>query len=144
MKLTQEQNDMLNGVYGQAVAYSMRIQVGMGNIFGADRMVPITRAHVALSSQDADLWFVEKMLAMGGKCKIPPTVNPSINLSYLNQHLAEIPEEGVRIVSKTNEAYKKIGAVLSFNCTPYLNRTCRRSAKLSDSRSPARLPTSIP
>jgi predicted aconitase len=113
---------MLNGVHGEAVAYSMRIQVGMGRIFGAKRMVPITRAHVALSAQDADVWFVEKMLGMGGKCKIAPTVNPSIDLSYLNQHLAQIPEAGLDIVSRTNEAYKKIGAVLSFNCTPYLQQ----------------------
>jgi predicted aconitase len=113
---------MLNGAYGEAVAYSMRVQVGMGRIFGARRMVPITRAHVALSAQDADLWFVEKMLAMGGKCKVPPTVNPSIDLAYLTRHLAEIPEEGLRIVSKTNEAYKKIGAILSFDCTPYIQQ----------------------
>lgn len=122
MKLTREQDEMLNGAFGEAVAYSMRIQTGMGRVFGAGRMVPITRAHVALSSQDADLWFVEKMLGMGGKCKIPPTVNPSIDLSYLSQHLAEIPDEGTRIVSSTNEAYKKIGAVLSFDCTPYLQQ----------------------
>jgi hypothetical protein len=46
---------------------------------------------IALSAQDADLWFVEKLVGMGGKCKISPTVNPSIDLRYLNQHLAEIP-----------------------------------------------------
>jgi len=122
VKLTSEQNDMLNGVQGEAIAYSMRIQTGMGRVFGAGRMVPITRAHVALSAQDADLWFVEKLLGMGGRCLIAPTVNPSIDLAYLNQHLAGIPNEGMDIVSRTNEAYKKIGAVLSFDCTPYLQQ----------------------
>ena len=47
-----------------------------------------------------------------------PTVNPSINLGYLNRHLAEIPKAGLEIVSATNEAYRKIGATLTFNCTP--------------------------
>jgi len=28
-------------------------------------MVDITRAHVALSTQDNDLWFAEKLLASG-------------------------------------------------------------------------------
>ena len=122
VKLTREQEEMLNGAQGEAVAYSMRVQVGMGRVFGAERMVPITRAHVALSSQDADLWFVEKMLGMGGFCKVSPTVNPSIDLAYLNQHLAEIPEAGMTIVSKTNAAYGKIGATLTFDCTPYLQQ----------------------
>lgn len=122
MKLTEEQQAMLNGEQGEATAYAMRIQTGVGRVFGAQRMVPITRTHVALSAQDADCWFVEKMVAMGGKCKISPTVNPSINLAYLNQHLAEIPQKGVDIVTRTNEAYKEIGATLTFNCTPYLQQ----------------------
>lgn len=122
MTLTEEQEGMLRGDQGEAVAYSMRIQTGLGRVFGAKRMVPITRAHVALSSQDADLWFVEKLLGLGGKCKIPPTVNPSVDLCYLNRHLAEIPDEGKRIVSATNLAYRKIGAVLTFDCTPYLQQ----------------------
>lgn len=122
MELTKEQLGMLNGEQGEAVAYAMRIQEGLGRVFGAKRMVPITRAHVALSAQDADLWFVEKLVNLGGKCKIAPTVNPSIDISYLNRHLAEVPQEGVDIVSKTNEAYRKIGAALTFDCTPYLQQ----------------------
>ena len=62
------------------------------------------------------------MLSKGAKCIIPPTVNPSINLNYLNEHLFEIPEEGKKIVTGTNEAYRKLGAQLTFNCTPYLQQ----------------------
>jgi predicted aconitase len=120
--LTQEQQDMLEGRHGGAVEYAMKIQVGVGRIFGAGRMVPVTRTHVALSAQDADLWFVRKLLDLGGACKISPTVNPSINLSYLNRHLCEIPQEGLDIVSRTNDAYRRIGATLTFNCTPYLQQ----------------------
>lgn len=120
MELTNKQFGMLRGDEGEATAYAMRIQEGLRRVFGAKRMVPITRAHVALSAQDADLWFVEKFVNMGGKCTIAPTVNPSIDIDYLNRHLAEVPKAGKEIVSKTNEAYRKIGAQLTFNCTPYL------------------------
>lgn len=122
MVLTDEQEKMLTGDLGDAVAYAMRIQTGLGRVFGAKRMVPITRAHVALSAQDADLWFVEKLLGLGGKCKIPPTVNPSVDVCYLNRHLAEVPEKGKEIVAATNKAYREIGAVLTFDCTPYLQQ----------------------
>lgn len=122
MKLTAEQKEMLEGGMGEAIAYAMRIQTGLGRVFKAERMVPVTRTHVALSAQDADRWFVEKIVNLGGQCKIPPTVNPSIDLAYLNRHLAEVPKPGLDIVSATNEAYRKVGAVLTFNCTPYLQQ----------------------
>ena len=58
----------------------------------------------------------------GARCRISPTVNPSIDLAYLNEHLFEIPKEGIDIVTATNEAYRKIGATLTFDCTPYLQQ----------------------
>lgn len=122
MKLTSREKDILNGKYGEGMAMAMEIQVALGETFDADIMVPITRAHVALSAQDADLWFAEKLLDKGAFCKVSPTVNPSINLKYLNEHLFEIPEEGMKRVSATNEAYRKLGATLTFNCTPYLQQ----------------------
>jgi cis-L-3-hydroxyproline dehydratase len=122
MKLTVEEKDMLEGKYGEGIAAAMKIQVAMGETFEAERMVPITRAHVALSAQDADLWFVDKLLKLGAHCKVSPTVNPSIDLKYLKKHLFEIPKAGIDIVSATNEAYKQIGATLTFDCTPYLQQ----------------------
>ncbi|MCP5048785.1 MAG: DUF521 domain-containing protein, partial [bacterium] len=120
MDLTRDEKDMLGGKYGEGTAMAMKIQVAIGETFDAEKLVDITRAHVALSSQDADLWFVEKLLHKGARCKVSPTVNPSIDLKYLNGHLCEIPKEGVDIVTATNEAYRKIGATLTFDCTPYL------------------------
>ena len=101
---------------------AMEIQVAIGETFDAPRMVPVTRTHVALSAQDADLWFAEKLLSKGAKCKIPPTINPSICIKYLNEHLHEVPDEGKNIVFATNEAYRKLGAQLTFDCTPYLQQ----------------------
>lgn len=122
MKLTSYEQEILDGKHGAGMAMAMEIQVAIGETFDADRMVNITRTHVALSAQDADLWFAEKLLAKGARCIVSPTVNPSINLKYLNEHLFEVPEEGKRIVSATNEAYRKLGATLTFDCTPYLQQ----------------------
>ena len=122
MKLTNYEQDVLNGKYGEGAAMAMEIQVAIGETFDAPRMVPVTRTHVALSAQDADLWFAEKLLSKGAKCKIPPTINPSICIKYLNEHLHEVPDEGKNIVFATNEAYRKLGAQLTFDCTPYLQQ----------------------
>lgn len=119
MLLTQEQQDMYDGKYGEGAAIAMKIQVGIGECFNAERMVPITRAHVALSNQEADLWFAEKLLNAGAKCLIAPTVNPGFCLSYF-KNAGMVSPEDADLMQRTHNAYKGLGAVLSYNCTPYL------------------------
>ncbi len=119
MILNQEQKDMLSGKYGEGVAYAMKIQVALGESFDAERLVPITRAHVALSNQDADLWFAEKLLAGGAKCKISPTVNPGFCLSYFKER-EMVDAEYADLMQRTHNAYKALGATLTYNCTPYV------------------------
>lgn len=120
MKLTQEQQDMLDGKYGRGTAYAMKIQVAIGESFGAERMVPITRAHVALSNQEADLWFAEKLLNAGARCRVAPTVNPGFCLSFFESRDMVSPEYA-DLMQRTHNAYKGLGAVLSYNCTPYID-----------------------
>lgn len=120
MKLTQEQQDMLDGKYGKGTAYAMKIQVAIGESFGAERMVPITRAHVALSNQEADLWFAEKLLNAGARCRVAPTVNPGFCLSFFQSRDMVSPEYA-DLMQRTHNAYKGLGAVLSYNCTPYID-----------------------
>lgn len=72
MILNDEQKAMLNGDLGEGAAYAMKIQFALGEAFDAKRMVPIKRAHVALSNQDGDLWFAEKLVKAGAHCKVAP------------------------------------------------------------------------
>lgn len=120
MKLTQEQQDMLDGKYDKGTAYAMKIQVAIGECFDAPRMVPITRAHVALSNQEADLWFCEKLLREGAHCRIAPTVNPGFCLDYFTKRNMVAPEFA-DLMRRTHNAYKNIGAQLTYNCTPYID-----------------------
>lgn len=120
MKLTQEQQDMLDGKYGKGTAYAMKIQVAIGESFDAERMVPITRAHVALSNQEADLWFCEKLLSEGAKCRVTPTVNPGFCLDFFKNRNMVAPEYA-DLMQRTHNAYRAIGAQLTYNCTPYID-----------------------
>ncbi len=120
MKLTQEQQDMLDGKYGKGTAYAMKIQVAIGESFDAERMVSITRAHVALSNQEADLWFCEKLLSEGAKCRVTPTVNPGFCLDFFKNRNMVAPEYA-DLMQRTHNAYKAIGAQLTYNCTPYID-----------------------
>ncbi len=119
MQLSQAEQAMLAGDFGEAAALAMRVQVDIGEAFDAPALVPISRAHVALSNQEADLWFVEKMLALGGRCRVAPTVNPGFDIAYFLA-LNQVDADDVRQMQRTADAYQKIGAVLNYSCTPYL------------------------
>ena len=121
MILTQDQQAMLDGKFGEGAAYAMKIQVGIGECFDAPRMVPIKRAHVALSNQAGDLWFAEKLLKAGAHCRVAPTVNPGFCLGHFTGQCAHpVEESDADHMRRTDAAYRGLGAVLSYNCTPYI------------------------
>jgi len=121
MKLTQEEQAMLNGEFGEGVKLAMKVQVAVGESFDAPYMVPVTRTHVALSNQEADLWFAEKLVNGGATCRVRPTVNPSFNFEQLSC-ITNIDKEDEAIVKRTHAAYNALGAIMTYNCTPYLEK----------------------
>lgn len=130
MKLTIDEQNMLDGKYGEGVRLAMKIQVAIGEAYDAPYMVPVSRTHVALSNQEADLWFVEKLVNGGAVCRVAPTVNPSFNLEQF-KCITNIEPEDEEIVGRTHEAYKKIGAILTYNCTPYLEKNVPRFGEIT-------------
>lgn len=129
MELTREEQRMLDGAYGPGTALAMKIQVAVGEAFGAPRMVPVTRTHVALSNQEADLWFVEKLVAGGAKCRVSPTVNPGFDLEYF-QGITTVEPEDEAIIRRTRAAYRAVGATLTYDCTPYLEKNVPRQGEI--------------
>jgi len=122
MELTSLERDMLEGKHGEGVALAMKVQVGTGKAFYAKRMVPITRAHVAASAQEGDLFFVTKLLGLGARCLVSPTTNPSMDLTYLEEHLWTMDEDAVARVKASDDAYRRIGATMTLSCTPEIEK----------------------
>lgn len=119
MELTKFQQEMLDGKFGKGKAMALQIQVAVGESFEAERMIPVSRVHVALSAQEADIWFAGKLLMAGASCSIPPTVNPGYCVKYFKDH-GMLGPEGIQNMEKTHNIYKNLGAVLTYSCTPYL------------------------
>ena len=117
MKLTDHQQKMLDGAFGRGKAMAMQIQIGVGKCFDAERLVPVRRAHVSLSAQEADIWFAGKLLDAGASCAIAPTVNPGYSVDYFRSRLTDAAVENMR---KTERIYRGLGARLTYCCTPYL------------------------
>lgn len=129
MELTDEEMAMLHGEYGKGTQLAMKVQVALGEAFDAPRMVPITRAHVALSNQEADLWFAEKLADAGAVCRVRPTTNPSFNLHQMNC-ISPVAPEDADIVMRTDAAYRRLGAIMTYDCTPYVETNVPRYGEM--------------
>lgn len=130
MFLNAFERDMLEGRHGAGMATAMKVMVAIGEAFGAEKMVEISRAHVALSNQDADLWFVEKLVSGGAVCLVSPTVNPGFNLEYF-QDAASVNPLDEATIKRTRKAYRTIGATLTYSCTPYLEKNIPRPGEVT-------------
>jgi predicted aconitase len=119
MNLTREEEKMLSGELGQGMQKAIELLVAIGDAFDAEKMIPITRAHAASSGQEGDLYFVELLANGGAKCRVPTSTNPVYDIEFFHR-LFEVPSDEAEVARRVMEAYKRVGAILSWSCVPYL------------------------
>lgn len=77
MYLTKEEELILAGEYGYALQKAMEILVALGDIYGADRLIPIKSAQVAGVSYknigDAGIEFLRDFVEAGAKVSVYTT-----------------------------------------------------------------------
>jgi len=120
MYLTDEEKRMLAGEYGKGVAEAMQIQVALGEAFGAERMVKISRAHEAFGASESSTWFLELFANSGARCRVPTTCNPTFDEEYFEKIGKPLSKEDTNRSLRSKEARKKIGIIPNECCTPYL------------------------
>jgi len=119
MYLTKEEERILNGEFGEGTRKAMELLVAIGDAYDAERMIPISRAHAASSGQEGDLYFVELLANGGAHCRVPTSTNPVYDVEYFDS-LFEIPKDEAEVARRVMEAYKRVGAILSWSCIPYM------------------------
>lgn len=129
MDLTSEDTRMFDGDFGEGTALAMRVLVGVGEAFDAPHLVDVSRTHVALSNQEADTWFAKRLADGGAYSRVPPTVNPGFDIDYFERH-TDLPEDARTHMQLTHDTYKKLGARLTYNCTPYLELNIPRQGEV--------------
>lgn len=122
MLLTNQEREMLSGKEGKAVQKSMEILVALGEIFGAESLVPVSSVQVAGVSYhnlgEAGLEFLEEM-AKDGKVRVKTTLNPA-GMDLENWKGLGIPKDFAEKQMKVIEAFRKLGVSITCTCTPYL------------------------
>lgn len=122
MRLTKEEQKMLNGEYGATVQKCMKVLVKLGEIYGAECMVEVKSVHSPGVSYrvagDAGLGYVVDASA-DAKFKIPCTLN-TIGIDEDAWKGIGFDEYFASQQIKLSDAYKKMGAIPCNTCTPYL------------------------
>lgn len=113
MYLTREEELILNGAYGYALQKAMEILVALGEIYGADRLIPIKSAQIAGVSYknigEAGIEFLEDLAEAGARVSVYSTLNPA---GYGDEEFMEKQR-------KILELYRAMGIEATSTCTPY-------------------------
>ena len=120
MHLTKDEERILKGEYGEGTQKAMELLVAIGDAYDTEKMIPVSRAHAASSGQEGDLYFVELLANGGARCKVPTSTNPVYDIEYFHNLFDFIPKDEAEVARRVMEAYKRVGAILSWSCVPYL------------------------
>jgi len=119
MHLNREEERILHGEFGEGTQRAIELLIAIGDAYDAEKMIPISRVHAASSGQEGDLYFVELLANGGAHCKVPTSTNPVYDIEYFDK-LFEIPKDEGETARRVMEAYKRVGAILSWSCIPYM------------------------
>jgi predicted aconitase len=120
LALDDRERAMLAGEQGEGAALAARLVVRAAEVLGAERLIPITRAHVdsCLYHGQATIDFVQRLVGGGARVAVPTSLNVG-TLDLLHPELwrgsAEVAERG-RVLM---EAYRSLGCRATFTCAPY-------------------------
>jgi len=120
MYLTEDEKRMLNGEEGEVVKQAMEILVALGNLYGADKLIPVKSAHCAglsLKSHGiAGMEWAEDMARKGGKVRIPTTMNV---VGIDRSRDLKLPSDWVKHQQRIEDAYEAMGCYGTSSCVPY-------------------------
>ncbi|HET9659398.1 MAG TPA: aconitase X catalytic domain-containing protein [Thermomicrobiales bacterium] len=120
LHLNDGERSMLQGELGPATALAMRILARMAPLYGADRFIDVTRAHIdgIVYEGNAGLAFAERLADLGGQVRVPTSLNV-MSMDRTNwRQLGQDPSFATN-ARRLGSAYVRMGAVPTFTCAPY-------------------------
>lgn len=111
---------MLHGEGTAAEAFAMRVLAAFAETVGAASLLDISRAHIdgCLYHGQVSLDFVERLVAGGGRVRVPTTLNVGA-LDLMHPDLVRLSEPQREPARRLMRAHEELGCVPSFTCAPY-------------------------
>ncbi len=118
--LSEKDRATLHGEHGPAARMAMTVLVRMLPVFGAERFLDITAAHIdsTLFQGDATLEYAERLASLGARVVVPAT----LNVSGVDEHgwgAWHVPAEWAEKARRQMVAYQSMGCTPTWTCAPY-------------------------
>ncbi|MEW6624047.1 MAG: aconitase X catalytic domain-containing protein [Bacillota bacterium] len=122
MKLSRYEEDLLAGKEGKGSQLAMEIITRLGDLYGADELIPISKAHIDgclyAAVGEAGLDFAEKLHCLGARVKVPTSLNAtSRDIDDWQEH--GVDPEFAHKNTRMERAYLGMGAIPTWTCAPY-------------------------
>jgi len=137
--LTKGEERILEGEHGWANQIAMKILVKLGDLFDANKLIPVQSAHLSGVSYkhlgDAAIAFLAELAEKGGKAQVMATLNPSsFDPDYLvKRYSKDRFDKQQRII----QLYDKMRIQPTLTCTPYYLRKPKAGQHLAWAESSA-------
>lgn len=120
ISLSAEESALLAGERGPVIELAMRLIVAMARVAGADRLIPISSAHIdgCLYHGSVGLDFAERLAGGGGRVSVPTTLNVS-SLDLLHPELVQLDPPTRERARRLMDAYLAMGCQPTWTCAPY-------------------------
>jgi predicted aconitase len=122
MRFTDKEKKTLDGVFGTGPQSAMRLLVTLGEIYGAERMIPVSSCHIGgrsyLISGEENIEWMTDLLEGGGRFQVLTSTNPcSVDFEHWRE--MGLPEKLVQDQRRADALYLKMGAIPLGSCLPY-------------------------
>ena len=122
MHLTRSEERVLDGEEGRSRQKAMELLTALGDIYGAERLVPVASAQVSGASfktiGEAGTKWLEDMAA-DAKAVVPAMVNP-LGMDLRRWRSMKVPRSFYEKQARIVTAYRSMDLLPVFSCTPYL------------------------
>jgi predicted aconitase len=120
LDLSPLDRELLGGAHGASAAFAMRLLALLAEALGARGFIDIEAAHVdgCLYLGRASLDFVLRMTELGGKVRVPTTLNVG-SVDLIHPELFRGPKKDAENGAKLMRAHVALGCAPTFTCAPY-------------------------
>ncbi len=122
MSLNLEPTDleMLDGRHGAACQFAMKLLVQYAQMLDAAKLISVVGAHIdgCLYHGQASLDFAERLVQLGGKVRVPTTLNVA-SLDRLHPDLYRGEKAIATQARALMDAYEALGCTATWTCAPY-------------------------
>ena len=119
MKLTAEEQAMLNGDYGAPVANAIDYIIQLGEAFDAEKLVDIVYCHypAEMGIYKGSVEDAVEFSNTGAKMRVP-TTSSTLCADVEKPYITGIPDDLAALQKQIVLAHRKMGIIETFTCTP--------------------------